>query len=343
MQAVILAAGSSTRTYPLTLTKPKPLLKVANKTLLEHNLDSLKEIVKEVVIVVGYKKDMIKDYLKNKYKDFKIIFVEQKEQLGTGHALSITEKYIKDEFIFFYGDDIYSRGDFKNILKNKYSILTKKVKNPELFGVVVQNNNILVNITEKPQLFVSDLVSCGLFCFDKKIFSLLKKMRKSKRGEYEITDGIRQLAMEEDIHCVESKQWMPIGYPWDLLRADEILRGNKNFIGKNTKIEGKVENSSIGDGCLIKGQIKNSIIMNDSIIDTDSVVEDSVIGENVYFKGSAKSEKNVKSVVKGKFVLAEELGAVIADNVRAENVDIKSGCKIWPNKNITGKINEDIV
>jgi len=343
MQAVILAAGKSTRTYPLTLTKPKPLLKVANKTLLEYNLDGLKEIVKEIIIVVGYKDDMIKDFLKNKYKNFKIRFVEQKEQLGTGHALLITEKYIKNEFVFLYGDDIYSEEDFKNILKNKYAILTKKVKNPELFGVIVQNNNILVNIVEKPQLFVSDLVSCGLFHFDKKIFSLLKKIRKSKRGEYEITDGIKKLTMEKDIYCVESKQWLSICYPWDLLYADKILRKNKNLIGNSTKIEGKAENSSIGNNCLIKGQIKNSIIMNDSIIDTGSVVEDSVIGENVYFKGNAKSEKKVKSVVKGKFILAEKLGTIIADNVRAENVDIKPGCKIWPNKNITGTINEDII
>ena len=257
MQAVILAAGSSTRTYPLTLTKPKPLLRVFNKTLLEHNLEALNGIVKEVIIVVGYKKDMIKEFFKNKYKNIKIKFVDQKEQLGTGHALSTAEKYIKGEFIFLYGDDIYSKEDFKNILKNKYTILTKKVKNPELFGVIVQNNNILANIIEKPQLFVSDLVSCGLFHFDKKIFSLLKKVRKSKRGEYEITDGIKKLAMEEDVYCIESKLWLPIGYPWDLLKADKILRKNKNFIGKSTKIEGKVENSSIGNNCLIKGQIKN--------------------------------------------------------------------------------------
>ena len=60
MQAVILAAGKSTRTYPLTLTRPKPLLKVANKTLLEHNLDNLVGIVDEVIIVVGYKKKLNK-------------------------------------------------------------------------------------------------------------------------------------------------------------------------------------------------------------------------------------------------------------------------------------------
>ena len=63
MQAVILAAGKSTRTYPLTLTKPKPLLKVAGKTIIEHNLEQLVGLVDEVFVVIGYKAEMIKEYL----------------------------------------------------------------------------------------------------------------------------------------------------------------------------------------------------------------------------------------------------------------------------------------
>ena len=143
MQAVILAAGKSTRTYPLTLAKPKPLLKVANKTLLEHNLDSLKGVVDEVVIVVGYKKELIKKHIGNKYKNIRVRYVEQKQQLGTGNAMLMAEKYIKNEFISLYGDDIYSKKDFKNVIKNKYSILTKKVENPQLFGVILEKNKIL--------------------------------------------------------------------------------------------------------------------------------------------------------------------------------------------------------
>src|SRR3989338_8760550 len=99
MQAVILAAGKSTRTYPLTLTRPKPLLKAANKTILEHNLDNLGGIVDEAILVVGYKKEMIKSYLGNKYKKIKIKYIEQKQQLGTGHAVSMVEPHIKDRFV----------------------------------------------------------------------------------------------------------------------------------------------------------------------------------------------------------------------------------------------------
>ena len=145
MQAVILAAGKSTRTYPLTLTKPKPLLKVANKTLLEHNLDNLNNIVEEIIIIVGYKKKLIKNCIGNKYKNLKIKYVEQKQQLGTAHAVSMVENHIKNKFILMAGDDIYSKDDIKNCLKYQYSILIAKAKNPQNFGVIVQKNGILVD------------------------------------------------------------------------------------------------------------------------------------------------------------------------------------------------------
>src|SRR3989344_341487 len=170
MQAVILAAGKSTRTYPLTLTRPNPLLKVANKTLLEHNLDNLSNIVNEVIIVVGYKKNTIKKHVKKRYKNIKIKYVAQKEQLGTAHALSVVEPHVKDRFVLMMGDDIYSREDIKNCIKHKYSLLTTRVKNPQNFGVVVEKNKILVDFVEKPRHFVSDLISNALYVLDKKIF-----------------------------------------------------------------------------------------------------------------------------------------------------------------------------
>jgi len=344
MQAVLLAAGKSTRTYPLTLTKPKPLLKVANKTLLEHNLNNLNNIVEEVIIVVGYKKELIKKYFGEKYKNLKIKYVEQKQQLGTGDALLTVEKHIRNDLISLYGDDIYSKNDFENIIKNKYSILVKKVENPELFGAVLQNKNVLINLIEKPQKFVSNLVSAGLYKFDKKIFPLIKNLEKSKRGEYELTDAIKSLALEEKIYCVRSRSWIPIGYPWDLLKADKILRRNKNIIGNHSIISGKVKNSSIGNGCIINGEVKNSIIMDKTIIEKNSIVQNSVIGENVYFSGKIIARNVVYSSSKNKSIKSQRLGAVIGDNVRAENVTIKAGCKIWPYSVISNQtIKQDYV
>ena len=318
MQAVILAAGKSTRTYPLTITRPKPLLKIANKTLLEHNLENMNGIADEAIIVVGYKKNLIKKYIGKKYKNLKIRYAEQKKQSGTGNALLTAAKYVKNNFISLYGDDIYSREDFRNVLKNKYSILVREVENPGSFGVVSEKNNILTGLIEKPQKFISNLANAGLYKFDKKIFSIIKKLKKSKRGEYELTDAVRNLAKQENICCVASKSWIPVGYPSDLLKADKSLRKNKNIIGKNPKISGNIKNSSIGNNCIIQGNVKNSIIMDNAIIDKNSAVENSIIGNNAYFSGKASN-------------------SVIADNVKMKNVFVKNS-KIWPGRIISDKI-----
>ncbi|MEK6892016.1 MAG: sugar phosphate nucleotidyltransferase [Nanoarchaeota archaeon] len=337
MQAVILAAGKSTRTYPLTLTRPKPLLKVANKTILEHNLDNLNGLIDEVILVVGYKKEMIKKHFGDKYKTIKLKYVEQKEQLGTAHALSVTEPYIKDKFVLMMGDDIYSKGDIKNCIKYQYSILTTIVKDQQNFGVIIEKNGILKDFVEKPKTFVSNLANAAFYCFDKKIFRCLKQIKKSERNEFELPDAIKLLSKGEKMHCIRAKQWLPIAYPWDLLEADKILRKGKNIIGKNSKIYGKVENSSVGNNCKIKGTVKNSIIMDNSVIDKDSIVEDSVIGENVYFSGKIIHKSNVTSIVNGKEIKINKFGAVVGDNVKAKDIVINAGCKIWPNKIVSNK------
>lgn len=338
MQAVIMAAGKSTRTYPLTLTKPKPLLKVANKAILEHNLDNLNGIAGEAIIIIGYKKNLIKKYFGNKYKNIKIKYVEQKQQLGTAHALSVAEPHIKGRFILMAGDDIYSKNDIKNCMKYKYSILTAKAGNPRNFGVVMEKNGILVNFVEKPEKFISDLINTSLYCLDAEIFNCLKQIKKSKRNEFEMPDAIKLLAKKNNVYCIPSRQWLPIGYPWDLLKADNALRKGKNIIGKNSKIIGKIRNSTIGNNCAIRGNVENSVVMDNTTIDRNSIVKDSIIGENVYFSGKIISRNNAYSMVKGKKIKANSLGAVIADNVKAKNTIINAGCKIWPNKSIANKV-----
>ena len=228
MQAVILAAGKSTRTYPLTLTKPKPLLKVANKTILEHNLEAIKDIADEIIIIVGYKKDMIEEFVQKNCPELKIKFIEQKQQLGTGHAISILKDHIKNRFILLMGDNIYSKKDINEVAKHQYAILVKKVKNPEFFGVVIEKDNILIDIIEKPKKFISNLINCALYSLDKKIFNTLKKIKMSERSEYEITDALKYLSKKENIHCVKSKFCLMISYPQDLLIADHELKNIKH-------------------------------------------------------------------------------------------------------------------
>ncbi len=319
IQAVIMAAGKSTRTCPLTLTIPKPLLKVMNKEILKYNLDALQGLVNEVIVIVGYKKEMIINEIGHKYGKLKIRYVEQKRQLGTGHALKYVEQLIKDKFVVIGGDDIFSRKDIRACLKHKYAVLGCKVDDPGRFGVFVVKGKEVKQIVEKPEKFVSDIANTGLYVFDKSVFGF--KLKKSQRGEYEIVDYINMLVKKEKIICEKAKgHWLSIGYPWDLVEANnalvsEIKSDIKGKVEKNVIIKGKLKvgkgteilsgtyikgnvvigenchigpnsflrgNTSIGNGCHI-GQaveIKNSIIMDNAKVPHLSYIGDSVIGNN---------------------------------------------------------------
>ena len=111
MQAVIFSAGKSTRTYPMTLTKPKPLLKVLDKTIIEHTLNTLNNLIDEAVIIVGYKKEMIMKKIGTKYKNIKITYIIQKKQNGNGAALFLAKDYLKKKFLVMNSDDLFSKKD----------------------------------------------------------------------------------------------------------------------------------------------------------------------------------------------------------------------------------------
>lgn len=118
MKAVILAAGEGVRLQPITLTRPKHLIKVGGKPILEHCLNAVKTAgIDEAVIVVHYMSDAIRQYFGDgKRFGLKIEYVEQKEILGTGNAASVVESYVKDDFLLVYGDLLFSANVVKNVI-----------------------------------------------------------------------------------------------------------------------------------------------------------------------------------------------------------------------------------
>ncbi len=188
MKAVILAAGKSTRTYPLTLTKPKPLLKVANKTLIERNLEQLEDLADEAIIIIGYLGDDIKKHLGAKYGTMKLSYIEQKEQMGTGHALLQAEDKLKGEtFMVLMADDLYFRGDMRKCLRYPLAVMVKRVENYSTFGVFIKKEGKILDLIEKPEKYISDIANTAFYVFNDKIFDCLKKCTKSPRGEIELT------------------------------------------------------------------------------------------------------------------------------------------------------------
>lgn len=303
MKAIILAAGKSTRLYPLSLTKPKPLLKIANKTILEHNLEHLKGIIDEAIIVVGYKKEMIKDFLGYEFEGIKIKYVEQKEQLGTGHAVLCAKDYINDDEKFFIvpGDDMFSKVDINNCLKHDLCVLAKKADDPSKWGIIVKDTESnIIDIEEKPKEPKSNLANTAFWLMDKRIFKYIKRQEKTERFEIEITSALKEMIKETKVFCQDVKDyWLPIGYPWHILDANSFfldrIKTNdiKGEIYENAVIKGKIimeKGSQILPGVFIEGNVvigKNTRIGPNCYIRGDTTIGDNCrVGQAVEIKNS---------------------------------------------------------
>lgn len=226
MKAVILAAGEGKRMHPLTLDRPKPLVEVLGKPLIHHIWEVLPKAIDEVVVVVGYKREMLRDFLGSTFLGKRVTYVEQNEPLGTAHALRLCETHLKDEekFLLMNADDFNGREGIARCIEHDMALLVHFVDDPRRFGVVVLNEDgTIKNIEEKPEHPKSNLVLTGVYVFTPKIFDY--EATHTKNGEFYLTDMIEEYVKHHPMHIVESDFWVPIGYPHDIARAEEILEG----------------------------------------------------------------------------------------------------------------------
>ena len=137
MKCVILAAGEGKRMHPLTFTRPKVMLPIANKPILEWNLlNAIDAGLTEFVFIVGYKSEMVRNYFGDGTNwNASIEYVNQGKALGTAHAIGTVENFV-DDFIVLCGDTIFGKEDFQNIAKNKMSMGLVKVENAKELSLI---------------------------------------------------------------------------------------------------------------------------------------------------------------------------------------------------------------
>lgn len=226
MKAVIFAAGEGKRLRPFTLDRPKPLVEVLGKPLIQHIWEVLPPSIAEVIVVVGYKQKMLRDFLGPEFMGKRVTYVEQLEPLGTGHALRICKPYLENEkkFLLMYADDLHSRDAVAKCIEYDSALLVSFIDDPRHFGVVVTNEDgTIKNIEEKPEHPQSNLAITGVYVLTPKIFDY--DVSHKKNGEYYLTDMIELCIKDSPMQVVETGFWIPIGYPHDIVRAEEILRG----------------------------------------------------------------------------------------------------------------------
>ena len=307
MKAVILAAGEGKRLRPFTETMPKVMLPVANKPVLEYVFDACQQSgIEEVIVVVGYKKEVIMEYFKD-YEGINITYVVQENQLGTAHALLKVKDHIKDSFIVLAGDNIIDQGSISNLLNDnsEHTILIKEHSHPSKYGVVFVEKNILKKIVEKPKEESGRFISTGIYKFPISIFESIEEI--TSQGVYALSSVVQSLVDQgKTVSSVIVDLWMDIVYPWDIIRVNEsmiqivssesvsgviekgvTMKGSVS-VGKDTKIYSGcyvVGPVVIGEGCEIGPNVcifPSTVIGDNSVVAPFSEIRNSVILDNVH-------------------------------------------------------------
>lgn len=307
MKAIILAAWEWTRLRPFTHTIPKPLLKIYDKSIIEHNLEQIYDKVSEIIIIVKYKKELFIEKLWDNYKNTKITYIEQSEEKGTWAAIKWID--IKDDILLLNWDSIFDKSDLDKIINlDWYWCLVKQVENPCKYGIFEEKNSIAKKIIEKPTTFVWNLANLWVYKFSSNIFEIVKNIKLSLRGEYEITDAINEFIKTNKFNLITiSWDFIDIWYPWDILTA------NSHFLHKLSKNDIKW---TIEDRVTIKWNI---VLEGGSILKSWTYIE-----WNVYVWKNTSIWPNIYI----------RWDTVVWDNCHLWNAcEIKNTC-IWDNTNI---------
>jgi UDP-N-acetylglucosamine diphosphorylase/glucosamine-1-phosphate N-acetyltransferase len=301
MKAVILAAGEGVRLQPVTSTRPKHMIKIGGKPILEHCLNALKPSgIDETLIIVNYRADQIRQYFGNGEKfGLKIEYVEQKAIAGTGNAVSVAEPYVKDAFLLVYGDLLFSAEAVKKVItvnqmRPVATMAVVPVEKPENYGIVeLENETRIKRITEKPKReeTPSNLANAGIYVFSTEIFAKIGETSASIRGEWEITDAISLLLNEKKTLLaarLSRDEWLDIGRPWDLLEANRWTLTRMKH-----KVAGWVENDAHLIGPVTVAE--SARLRSGSYVEGPAFIDEgSDIGPNCYIRPYTSIGKNVR-------------------------------------------------
>ena len=223
-QAVILAAGEGQRLRPFTLTRPKAMLSIADKPILQFVVESLaRNGIRDIIFVVGYRKEQVYDYMgSGEQFGAKITYVTQETQLGTAHALAKVREIVEEEFLVLPGDNLIEAktiADFAGI--EPPAVLVKRVSDPVRYGVVNIEGGEVKGIVEKPKEAGSNMVNTGIYAFTRDIFRFTEAV-------LDIPDVLNNMIAEGyAIKALETGgTWLDIVYPWDIISLNNAILKN---------------------------------------------------------------------------------------------------------------------
>ena len=347
MQAVILAAGEGKRVRPLTRSRPKALIPVANRPIIEYVIDALlKNGIRDIIVVVGYRKEQVIRFLN--HLEVPVEVVIQPKQLGTAHALKCAESKITGDFLVLPGDNYIDPHSIARIAGLSNAMLVREHPNPSNFGVVMLQDGNVTEIVEKPEHAQSLMVSTGIYSLKKEVFSYIRAN--------DLTDAIA--AMIQDgviVKGVPADDWQDAIFAWDLLKMNRRLLhqispareglasrqtiiqgavhiGKGTTIGPNTVITGPVvigNDCTIGPNCCILPNtsigsrvtiepftlIGDTLIMDDTSVGSHSRIVDTIIGERCILSDHTSASTSTGLMEIEGTAIRSEFGAILGDTV----------------------------
>ncbi|MFB6290744.1 MAG: glucose-1-phosphate thymidylyltransferase [Candidatus Bipolaricaulia bacterium] len=319
MKGVFLCAGKGTRMRPISYSTPKHLIPLANKPILQYNVEKVIDAgITEVGLVISPEMESLyRETLGTSKWGASITYIHQEDPKGLAHAVACARDFVEDDpFLVYLGDNLLHSGLTQmvgNFEKEEpaASILLAPVDDPERFGVAEIEDGKIVDLVEKPDHPPSDLAIVGAYLFNRDIFPAIEQIEPSDRGELEITDAIARLISEgRNVTPSELEGWwLDVGRPSDALKANRILL---------EEVDGSIE-----------GEIRNSQLKNRSeiVIAEGSRVENSELRGPVHVAEGASIVDSTLGphVSAGEGVKVREAGienSVVMDEARIEKIEL---------------------
>lgn len=286
MKGLVLSGGKGSRLRPLTYTRAKQLVPVANKPVLFYGIEALAAAgIRDIAIVVGDTHEEIRAAVGTGERwNVQITYIKQDAPRGLAHAVLISEEFLgREPFVMYLGDNLLNKGithfveEFVRTSPAAQILLTR-VPDPQMFGVAELDAGQVVRLVEKPKEPQSDLALVGVYMFGPEVFESVKRITPSFRNELEITDAIQDLI---DRGCVVRPHLVD-GWWKDTGKLDDILEANRLILDTlDRRVDGTVDADSRVEGKVVieeGAQLIGSVVRGPAIIGSNAKIEHAYIG-----------------------------------------------------------------